>query len=623
MSPSRGEAGGATEGASTQAGADGGSASPANCSAEAVHRARVALRLLLADLHVLDALPERSRMLAVDAELPVHSVLTTVLGEQHPQPQLRAAPHTHQGLSEEASHGSSGGAHMRREGAGGSPEEPHPSPLGCGLASPSLPSNVLAEVCEFDSAGPNRLGIDPAAAGGGEDGADEREPPLRRQWTSPDDGWGMHLSSFPMQDLEKMPMGMPVTVTELADFLAHACGEPEPSAGAPNGEDTSAGGARWAEPVAGGGGGGRISSKDGSSTPEPDSDMLDWSLKQWRAHRLKASGGEEKAIEPPKSDSVESAARLFVEDNPRAGWPVLVHRVPLAPPRPILCTDDPEASLLKAVELLLAYPELDALPIVSPVRCTVVAHLTLSYCLAYMLPRMRGSELLPLAAVSVGGSDAGATSPRKFDSQTFKPESWAASRTAEVQQPPLVLSQTQTVRELLAFFARTHHSGVPVVEDNGGGGVLGLLSRRDLLNFLDLTMQSARRRSDSAAAAPTEGGAAAPDAEERIDFDLEAPVEVVLDALRRHRSPAASDEASTSCPGAALITEKELTLKALPLRALAAENRKLLFVQDRGGGAPPKLLRIVAVSDVWRLLLGSEQERKAALQEEALVAQDM
>lgn len=352
-------------------------------------------------------------------------------------------------------------------------------------------------------------------------------------------------------------------------------------------------------------------------------DMLDWSLKRWRMYRMKMSG-QEQAIEPPKSESVESAARLFVEDNPRAAGPVLVHRVPLAPPRPILCTDDPEASLLKAVELLLAYPELDALPVVSPVRCTVVAHLTLSYCLAYMLPRMRGVDLLPLASMTVSGSDEG-LGTRKFDSQAFKAESWAEARSGEARQPPLVLSQSQPISELLAFFARTHHSGIPVVEDNGNGGVIGLLSRRDLLNFLDLAMQSANRRglgdgaSQPPPSVPSGAGAEEPPT---IEFDLNVPVEVVLDALRRHRN-AAAEEASPPIVGASLVTEKELPLKVLPIRLLSAENRKLLFVQDGGGGKAPKLLRIVSVTDVWRLLIGSSQERLPTTEEEPMVAQEI
>jgi len=459
---------------------------------------------------------------------------------------------------------------MRREGQGA--EEPAPPLLSCGVVSPCLPSNVLAEVCEFDACGARRLGSkgDPPPP---EDGSDERSP-TRRRWTSPDDGWGMNL---PMQDLEKMPMGMPVTVGELADFLAHAC------ASSPG--------------------------EDNGCSADRSNDMLDWSLAQWRAHRLKISGHKEP--DPVPDNEVESASRLFVEERPRYCGPVLVHRVPLAPPRPILCTDDPDATLLKAIELLLAYPELDALPIVSPVRCTVVAHLTLSYCLAHMLGRMRGSDLLPLANLTVNAreaADGGVPAQRVFDSasapQPDRTDCWAERRASAAPQPPWVLRRSQPLRELLAFFARTHHSGVPVVED--GGGVVGLLSRRDLLHFLDLAMQSATRCVDN-------GGA--PSEKDSVAFDAAAPLEAMLDTLQRYRVQPADEGASVAAApgglagiGAALIYEQQLPLKALLLRMLNAENRKLLFVQEPGGGGPPRLLRIVSVGDVWHLLIGDSKD---------------
>lgn len=604
-------------------GGPGAFSSPMNEDEEAIRKARAALRCLLSSLHVLDALPERSRMLAVDAELPVHTVLTTVLGEQHPRPARPAF--VHQGpQSAPAANPSggpdegpqSGGGQMRREG--GQVAEELPPLLSCGVVSPSLPSNVLAEVCEFDSSGPNRR-LSKGDAAPSEDGVDEKTPTVRR-WTSPDDGWGMNL---PMQDLEKMPMGMPVTVGELADFLVHACSSSPAQAAPKSGTDGAP--QRWAEPV--GGAAPPAPNEDNGCSASGGNDMLDWSLAKWRAHRLKMSGRKE--CEPPLSDPVESASRLFVEERPQYCGPVLVHRVPLAPPRPILCTDDPEASLLKAIELLLAYPELDALPIVSPVRCTVVAHLTLSYCLAYMLGRLRGNDLLPLAELMVSAHDAADSGApgqtRVFDSasapETGRTECWAERRALSVTQSPWVLRRSQPLRELLAFFARTHHSGVPVVED--GGGVVGLLSRRDLLHFLDLAMQSARRCPDGTAGAPGDV--------DGVSFDPAAPIEAMLDVLQRFRGPPAEEGASTAALpgeprgsrwwqpqeshnggicgiGATLIYEKQLTLKALLLRVLSAENRKLLFVQETGHGNPPRLLRVLSVGDVWHLLIGDDQE---------------
>jgi len=411
------------------------------------------------------------------------------------------------------------------------------------------------------------------------------------------------LASFPMQDLAKMPMGVPVTIGEFAEFLLRTVDEaPPPEADGAAQADT----ARWAQPAG-------VASADTQEIPTtPDCDPMDWSLSQWRAHRVKApvaeagaqaDGAGAEGDTSPEAKTLESVVRLFVEDNPRTAWPVLVHRVPLAPSRPILCTDDPEASLLKAIELLLAYPELDALPIVSPARCTVVAHLTLSYCLAYTLPRMRGVDLLPLSALAIGGSDEAAADVRKFDRQAFEKGSAEAPPLAGAKSP-VVLSQTQTLRDLLSFFALTLYSGVPIVEDNGSGGVVGLVSRRDLLNFLDIAMQSAALTSTDRA-----GGGGTQ--EDRVDIDLGAPIQAMLEVLRRYRA-APPEEPSSSGTGAMLVNEKELSLKVLPLRLLAAENRKLLFVQDSGVGKAPKLRRIVSASDVWRMLIGRGETKSKA-----------
>lgn len=146
----------------------------------------------------------------------------------------------------------------------------------------AFPTDVLAEVCEIDA-----VSLRPE----GPVSDDEKTTTVRR-WTSPDDGWGTHLIP---SELEKMPMGMPVTVGELADFLCHAC--------APQAEH-----------------------------------LFDWSLEQWRAHRLVESAEK------------KENSHLDLVEGPSG--PLLVHRVASAPPRPILCTDDPEATLLKAVQLL-------------------------------------------------------------------------------------------------------------------------------------------------------------------------------------------------------------------------------------------------------------------------------
>jgi len=580
---------------------------PEEIKEEAVREARASLRRLLDGLHVLDALPERSRMLAVDAELPVHAVLSMVLAEQHPQPTvLKAAP----GPDEQSQ--ALLRAPMRREGQMVGGLDPDSGKLFCGVVSPILPSNVLAEVCGFEVSSASQEACDqqqqqqqqeqaaaqtttPAPSQSEDNGLD-RQPSVRRQWTSVDDGWGMHLSSIPMQDLAKMPMGMPVSVGELADFLSRAC--PSSSSEDPSSKQTKNGSeesGRWADPVSGAPQ--DASSKDKEGDPSSSSvagtsssSMLDWSLAHWRAERLKR---QDKA--KGDGDSPTPSVGLCVEDRPRIG-PVVVHQVPSAPPRPILCIDDPEASILKAVQLLLAYPELDALPIVCRTRCTVVAHLTLSYCLAYILPRMRGADLLPLGDITVKGSAVGTSAFRKFDSKAAKSESWA-EKLSEVGQAPLVLTQQHTVRDLLVFFVNTSYSSAPIVEENGSGGLLGLVSRRDLLNYLDLGLQTVKRTGDTSR----------PLAEsEAVKLDLGLTMEGLLAVLRRCRRTSLDEAPSAGFGGGVVDDKKELSLKAAILSILDADNRKLLFVED--SGATRKLKALVAATDLWRLLLGNDQD---------------
>ena len=106
-----------------------------------------------------------------------------------------------------------------------------------------------------------------------------------------------------------------------------------------------------------------------------------------------------------------------------------------------------------------------------------------------------------------------------------------------------------------------------------GGGLLGFLSRRDLLDFLDLAMQSAR------AGIPPEAGG--------VVFDLALPVGTVLDCLRRGRpngssafgpaaaaavaasqvvSAAGEDGSKAQAPsqGASFVFEGHLSLKHVP-----------------------------------------------------------
>lgn len=325
-----------------------------------------------------------------------------------------------------------------------------------------------------------------------------------------------------------------------------------------------------------------------------------------------------KATQAPETEVQDKNSHLDLVEGPSG--PLLVHRVPSAPPRPILCADDPEATLLKAVQLLLAYPKCNALPVVSPVRLTVMAYLTLSACLAFILSRLRGEQLLPLAQLKVGQEVQVGTCA---DQQKFEFAKYAElSAQAEGDNLSWVLSESQPLRELLHFFAKTHHSSIPVVEDSKGSLVYNL-SRRDLLSYLDLAMQSARCHPQGH--------------EDRIVFDLSAPIEVVVKALKRYKvddSRLRAVEVATSMlqeqslldgllaevpqdpkgqtdmPGATISYDKDMSMKDLILCLLEADNRKVFLVEDCGDKMP-KLQQIISAGDIWRMLIGPEKDEKA------------
>ena len=49
----------------------------------------------------------------------------------------------------------------------------------------------------------------------------------------------------------------------------------------------------------------------------------------------------------------------------------------------------------------------------------------------------------------------------------------------------------------------------------------------------------------------------------------------------------------------------KLSLKVGLLQVLKAENRNIIFVEETGGpNSALRLLRVVSVSDIWRLLMG-------------------
>jgi len=93
-----------------------------------------------------------------------------------------------------------------------------------------------------------------------------------------------------------------------------------------------------------------------------------------------------------------------------------------------------------------------------------------------------------------------------------------------------------------------------------------------------------------------------------VVFDTSESVGTVLETLHKFSALGRDKDADGDAArviGAVAVHEQELPLKRILKDVLSAENRKLLFVEASGKG-PPRLLRVFALSDTWRLLLGDD-----------------
>mmetsp|Transcript_48082 Transcript_48082/g.112398 ORF Transcript_48082/g.112398 Transcript_48082/m.112398 type:complete len:568 (-) Transcript_48082:42-1745(-) len=537
---------------------------------------RRAVRQLLGGVHIADVLVERCRVLVVDAELPVHNVISTVLQEQHGRTRLRASSTSsgmvtpmagglsssfaEGGMSRDRDRSADGGmvrGGMCRDSALPGFDDDAASETGpnitLGVVSAALPSDVLAEVCDFELFKRKPSGS----------AAEEDTGSSFRRWSSTEEGWGVQAAAS-LQDLARMlPMSKPFTIGEMASFMLKAMA---------------------------------------SCDEGDDGGLLSCSITRWRSQ---AADGESQS-------AASGSAPHLVEEKSRTGGPAVLHVVDGAPARPILSLDDPEATLLRAVELLLGYPEVSAIPVVSQPRCAVVAHVTLPVCLMALTTRLRaGTDVRPLIELPVRGKDeAGACQEQKrFQMDSVSSKRWAehmAPAPDGLLRPLEVFEEQQPLSDLLAFFEESAFSKAPVV--NSAGGIIGVVSRRDLLCYLDLAMQYVRPESDD-------------DTRSKADpvvFKASIPLKDVCEALQRH--PVESDSGSTDGEGgsdkkpkwlgAAVVQEAELPLKAALLRILTAENCTLLFVESEGA-ENPRVTRMVTVSDLWRMILDATPDAEA------------
>jgi len=417
-----------------------------------------------------------------------------------------------------------------------------------------LASNVLAEICEFSDE--HRKERSDSKTN------DNAEKVQRRSWTGPNDGWGCH----PNTQVEGETMGWlqkPFTVQELAEFLVYS---------------------------------------------ECEESALDWHLAAWR--QLK----EESSCDAQQPQAVRHGSLLTELPSPThmsAGvgeeHNVLVQRTEGAPPRPMMRIDEQDSTFLRAVELLLHHPELNALPIVSMTQRTVLAHLTLAECLAVLVQHLRG-KTKDLGEILLPDDE------REF--VQWKTIKDAVRAEESLEGVCVVLDAEDALYDLLEFFALTHYSAVPVVSK--GNVLVGVLGRRNLLQFMDLCMESCAAQCPNDESPPETDPTPRP---EKVDdkngvapiyFDTCLSLREVIQTLEEYSSEKKEKDEKPTGPakffGTGTMTAMP-TLKNILCHILLSDNHKIAFIDtDR-----PILRRFLHVEEVIKLILYGNCEAKSQL----------
>lgn len=407
-----------------------------------------------------------------------------------------------------------------------------------------LASNVLAEVCEFSE---NPTHVMPQESDPKE--AEEATEPAHRSWVGPDDGWGCQVEGEAMGWLQ-----MPFTVQELSEFLLFSTAE--------------------------------------------ESSVLDWDLSRWRRHKEETTGLQGRSLRhgslfrelPTSTPSAERDAAGVIM-SPSSTLMQLIQGGG-APPRPMLRIEEPESTFMTAVELLLAHPELDALPVVSMNQRTVVAHLTLSQCLALLVQHFRGPEIIPLAELML--SDAPQTFLQWHDVQGTRHSDAFASKSECI----CLDADKNTLFDLLDFFSKTNYTAVPVITE--GNILVGVLGRRNLLQLLDLCMESSVRVKQQ-------------ESTEEIPFDVTWSLRQVIETLEKYIPP------QSRFFGAGMTTES-LPMRIFLCEILLSDNHKVVLVEPQGENAI--LRRLIHVDEVMKLILYGDGEFPESLQSEVSLVEE-
>ncbi|CAD7943343.1 unnamed protein product [Amoebophrya sp. A25] len=326
-----------------------------------IFRARRYLREFLGQIHILDMLVERGNVVTVDVSLKFHAVISAILEYGHHHASSWSPPDSSRHAAAE--------------------QQPHLLADSAGLGSPGLylPSNVLSEVGVFTTQHRKRTST----------------PVCQSQLLASANASAV-ISV--VEDQSQCRLIQPLTVGEVACFLTELRRRPELS-------NYSLEQWRSWHAKKRSGSSSNVASKAGTSCGSAANVGGGSAVGSTAASEMRPSqvtGGSESSSSS-KQKSLPTA--LSSSTSERASSKVVVYHVDESTPaRPILCVDDKESTVLRAIELLLQFPDLNALPIVNPERATVVAHVTLAQLLAYTAIHVRSPEMAPLGDISITSS---------------------------------------------------------------------------------------------------------------------------------------------------------------------------------------------------------------------------
>eukprot|EP00392_Amoebophrya_sp_AT5.2_P005992 g6002.t1 len=320
------------------------------------------------------------------------------------------------------------------------------------------------------------------------------------------------------------------------------------------------------------------------------------SLDKWREENFNLLCGPSRA----RPSRTSERSKIVPENSKKKT--VMYHVDGRTPPRPMLCVDDRDATVLRAIELLLTYPDLNALPIVNPSTATVVAHVTLGQLLAYTAIQTRDPAMSALAEIEVTARTTGGNLVyrQSTNASLYRGNSGTVTEEKDEQTNRGVKNKWRTAVVRDGFLSAT--SSFSSTKPNAGSSAAILHHRtaeHEQCFFYPGTNRKRVAGDDHAAADSALSSYPMSLKPERLLFDVDTSVGKVLDILYEAEMKKNTLPGNRLMPGCTVITKPVASMReAMPL-VLGDRATRVVFLDPRDR----LLTRIFTAGDALALLL--------------------